>query len=517
MATPVRHASDSQQPAAPLPPLRGTGDGEATTQAGRRRRVRRLLTGAGAVLALLIGAGTIIAGLAARHLQGNITARDITAQLGSDRPQAAPVRASSDGRAQTALNILVIGSDSRDGDNRFIGGKADEGRSDTTLLLHLSADRTSATAVSIPRDSMVAMPTCTDRAGHPSPAGLRQFNDAYTIGGAACTVRTVEQLTRIRVDHYVVIDFAGFTNVVDALGGVGICLPAAVDDRSHHITLPAGRSRVNGTQALAYVRERYALGDGGDLSRIGRQQAFLSSVLQQATSAGTLGNPVRLYQVLDAATRSLTTDPGLAGLGQLTDLAAQVHAIGLGNIRFLTVPTGAYPADPNRVAWTAGAADLWRALRADRPIVVRGSHDPDVAPSGSSSASAVRVRVLDGSGHGLGGRAADQLDAAGFTVVGGGTATGAAHSPAAATTFVEYGPGQLAHARTLAAALPFAELVPDRALSRTIVVVVGRDWIAPTASTAARTSGGTAPPTSADAVVVTADQDRTADADICAG
>jgi LCP family protein required for cell wall assembly len=370
------------------------------------------------------------------------------------------------------------------------------------------------------------MPTCTDRDGRPHPGGLRQFNDAYTIGAAACTVRTVEQLTRIRVDHYVVIDFAGFANVVDALGGVGICLPAAVSDRSHHITLPAGRSRVNGTQALAYVRERYALGDGGDLSRIGRQQAFLSSVLQQATSAGTLSNPVRLYQVLDAATRSLTTDPGMAGLGQLTDLADQVHAIGLGNIRFLTVPTGAYPADPNRLAWTAGAADLWWAIRADRPIVVRSSHDPVGASSGSGGGSgtrtpadraAVRVRVLDGSGRsGLGGRAADQLDAAGFTVVGGGTATGTAKSPAAARTYVEYGPGQLAQARTLAAALPFAELVPDRRLTRTIVVVVGRDWVAPTAVAPAGTGRGTAPPASAAAVVVvTADQDRTADTDIC--
>lgn len=345
-----------------------------------RERRRRVLPALGVVLVLFLGSGVVTAGWVVHHLQGNITAEDITDRLGTDRPTM-PVMA-DDGRP---LNVLVVGSDSRMGANGFVGGKADLGRSDTTMLLHVSGGGRRAVGVSIPRDSMVRMPTCVNRDGGTSPARLRQFNDAYTIGGAACTVRTVEQLTGIRIDHYVVIDFAGFKDMVDALGGVEVCLPKAVNDVRHDIRLPAGRSRLDGEQALSYVRERYALGDGGDLSRIGRQQAFLAAVLQQATEAGTLADPVRLYSFLDAATKSVTMDPQLASLTTLAGLAGRIRSIGLDNITFVTVPTGTYPADRNRLVWTPAADDLWQAIRLDRPVGATAAGVPTGVGAGAGA------------------------------------------------------------------------------------------------------------------------------------
>lgn len=332
-----------------------------------RVRRRRILLSGVAVLAILGTAGATLTAVAAHQLHGSIRTQDIGPLLGADRPTAAGLGAS--GRAGP-IDVLVLGSDSRAGANGFIGGANNGARSDTAILLHLSADRSRAVAVSIPRDSMVALPTCTTSSGTTVVGSVRMFNDAYTTGGAACAVKSVESLTHLRIDHYVVVDFAGFKEVVDALGSVPICLPRAVNDLRHGIRLPAGRSTVDGTTALAYVRERYVLGDGSDLGRISRQQAFLSSVLQQATSAGVLTNPLRLYRVLSASARSLTMDPQLADLSTLTSFASDLARIGLARIRFVTVPTAPDPADHNRLIWTTSAARLWTALRDDAPIKV---------------------------------------------------------------------------------------------------------------------------------------------------
>lgn len=347
----------------------------------------------GVTLAVAAGGGAGSLWAATRQLQQNITTIDVRGRLGTDRPVALPV---AKGRKRP-LNVLVIGSDSRLGANGFIGGKEEKPRSDTTLLLHLAGDRRSALAVSIPRDSMVDLPECVDDEGDRHPGGLQMFNAAYEIGGPGCTQRAVEQLTGVRVDHVVVVDFAGFAGVVDALGTVEVCLPEAVKDPKAGLDLPAGRSRVDGRQALAYVRERHKLGDGGDLGRIQRQHAFLASVLQQATSKGMLSHPNRLYAFLSAATRSLTMDPELARLGTLAGLGRDLGGIGLSHIQFLTVPVGAYAPDPNRLAWTPAADDLWRAIRQDRPVLTEQtarpsrtrtpSGDPSQSPSQSPSPS----------------------------------------------------------------------------------------------------------------------------------
>lgn len=345
----------------------------------RHPRVWTAMLGVGT---LLLGAG-VTGALALRHLDGNIRSVDVSAGLGTDRP--APETVAGGGRP---LNVLVVGTDTRAGDNSFVGGsEKGEGRSDTTLVLHVSADRKSALGVSIPRDSMVEMPDCKSLDGGQVAGGERQFNEAYTIGGVACTQRTVEQLTGVRIDHYVVVDFAGFRRIVDALGSVEICLPHAVNDPRSKLDLPAGRQRVDGTEALAYVRARHGLGDGGDLGRVARQQAFISAVLQEATSAGTLTNPKKLYDVLDTATQAITVDPGLDSLAKLASLARMVNGIGLDRISFVTVPTAEYPADRNRLEWSSQAAQLWRAVRKDRPLVTTPAPTASSSPGPTPSAT----------------------------------------------------------------------------------------------------------------------------------
>ena len=233
--------------------------------------------------------------------------------------------------------------------------------------MHLSADRSSATVVSIPRDSMTpAPPNCSATA----PKGewaLRQWNQNYAIGGPGCLIRTLEGNTGVFIDHYAVVDFRGFKQMVDALGGVEVCTPEAIDDANTHLQLAAGRHTLDGRQALQYVRVRKSVGDGSDLQRIERQQAFLSSVIQKATSTQLLFEPTKLYAFLNAATKSLTTDPEF-GVGTMRDLATSVKGIGLDKIQFVTVPHEPYVPDPNRVQWKGSAEQIWSALRADRPV-----------------------------------------------------------------------------------------------------------------------------------------------------
>jgi LCP family protein required for cell wall assembly len=352
----------------------------------KRRYVKAAAITMAVALVVVLTGGFIVY----RQLEGNITALDTTDALGTDRPEAAI----PEDAERKPLNILLLGSDTREGIGNNIGGET-PGLSDTTILLHLSADRERAYGVSLPRDAMVERPTCLGKDGETmDPGGLSMFNAAYAVGGPACTQRTVEQLTGIRMDHFVVIDFNGFKQMVDALGGVPVCVPEEVDDNIGHIHLPEGSYEVTGAQALDYVRVRHDISDNGDIGRMKRQQAFLASMTNKAISLGTLANPVKLYSFLDAATKSLTTDPELASLKNLAGLARQVQNIGLDNIQFLTVPFESYEPDPNRLVWAPEAEGLWDRLRMDRPLgpdlggsVITAADKPPSAPGGSPGGS----------------------------------------------------------------------------------------------------------------------------------
>jgi LCP family protein required for cell wall assembly len=324
----------------------------------RKRAVR-----ATSVTAVVVTLAVVLGGIFAyRHLDGNITSLDTAGQLG-ERPD----KVVDDAKPLEPLNILLLGSDTREGQSGNIGGET-PGLSDTTILLHLSADRQHAYGVSLPRDAMVERPDCIREDGSTVPGELAMFNSAYALGGPACTQRTVEQLTGVRIDHFAVVEFDGFKHMVNALGGIPICVPEEVNDDVGHIYLPAGSYEADGEQALDYVRVRHGISDNGDIGRMKRQQLFLATMANKAISAGTLANPVKLYNFLDAATKSLTTDPGMASLKELGGLANQLRNIGLGNIQFMTVPWETYEPDHNRLVWAPEAKHLWRLLKHDKPV-----------------------------------------------------------------------------------------------------------------------------------------------------
>ncbi|MFD4634726.1 LCP family protein [Streptomyces sp. NPDC058284] len=355
----------------------GPGSGASPTGTGvvrRRRRWLRYAALGGAVLVL--GAGG--AGWAAyQKLNGNITEdTDAAAELArfeKERPTAL---------VRGAQNILLLGSDTRAGPgNREYGKDPGTQRSDTTILLHLAADRQSATAVSIPRDLMVEVPDCRRQDGSRTESQLTQFNSAFELGGTACTIRTVEKLTKIRVDHHMVVDFAGFKDMVDAVDGVQVCIRNPIDDTDARVKLDPGLRSLDGEQALGYVRARKSLGDGSDTDRIDRQQGFLGALVNKVQSNDVLLNPTKLYPVLDAATSSLTTDPGLASLRGLYELVRGMRDIPTDRVQFLTVPRQSYTYDANRDELVEPAADqLFSRLRTDSPVVVDPRRSQQAGP-----------------------------------------------------------------------------------------------------------------------------------------
>ena len=301
-----------------------------------------------------------------RHLNDNLEYNDISGQL-SNRPDKRKV----DHGPQEPINLLVMGSDTRDGTGNDIDGLTGGGeRSDTTLLFHLSADRTFAYGVSIPRDSLVDRPDCTAENGDTIPgADNVMWNEAFSVGGPACTVQQFEQLTGVYVDNYVKLDFAGFQDMVDAIGGVEVCIPEAINDPAHGINIPAGTREIEGKEALNYVRARYTLGDGSDIGRVKRQQAFIAAMAAKVVSAGTLTRFDRLIGFLDAATSSLQTD--FKSISSIGRVGLSFKNIGLDNIKFVTVPWQYAPSDPNRVEWLPEADDLWQRVMDDEPLTKR--------------------------------------------------------------------------------------------------------------------------------------------------
>ncbi|OPF77212.1 LytR family transcriptional regulator [Streptomyces antioxidans] len=345
----------------------------------RGRRWPRVLALAMASLVLSVaGAGWWLY----ERLDGNIHTDTRTANELRKYEAERPVSVVRD-----AQNILLLGSDDRGGEgNGKYGRDSGTQRSDTTILLHLQAGGKGATAVSIPRDLMVDIPACDGPDGERVQARFAQFNWAFEAGGAACSIRTVEKLTGIRVDHHMIVDFSGFKRLVNAVGGVEMCLKEPVDDADAHLKLPAGRQVLHGEQALGYVRARYSIGDGSDTERIGRQQEFMGSLVKKVQSNGVLLNPAKLYPVLSAATSSLTTDPGLDSLKDLYALARGVRDIPRDEIRFLTIPRQPYAYDKNRDELVQPDADrLFRRLRLDRPVPV--SHAVPASAGGRPKAA----------------------------------------------------------------------------------------------------------------------------------
>ncbi|MFD4508712.1 LCP family protein [Streptomyces sp. NPDC058457] len=329
----------------------------------------------GLTLAGVMTLGIAGAGWVYWHLNDNIKSVDINSALGDDRPAKAVTTPTATASASASpsplptgsVNILVLGSDSRSGkENKKLGGGSSSGaRSDTAMVVHIDAGRTSATVVSIPRDTLVTRPSCPlSSGGSTSVAYNAMFNSAYSVGGAVCAVKTVESITGVRMDHYLEIDFSGFAKLVDALGGVTVTTDQDIDDDDSHLHLKKGTHHLNGTQALALARTRHGIGDGSDLGRIGLQQKLVKALLDQMASSSLLTNPAKLYEVADAVTSSLTTDTGLDSLSELMRLGQSLKGLTSDNVKTVMMPVVTAPSDHNRViAKEPAASDLWKSLR----------------------------------------------------------------------------------------------------------------------------------------------------------
>lgn len=346
---------------------------------GRRRKPRDkrkgLLIMAWTAAGIVVLGGTG-AGYLYFKLNGNIKSVDIDQALGTDRPQKVD---------NGSENILVLGSDTRSGTNKKLGGGTDDGsaRSDTAMIVHVYEGHKKASVVSIPRDTLVDRPKCTDTGGdtHDAASGV-MFNEAYSTGGAACTVKTVESLTGIRMDHYLEVDFSGFQKLIDELGGVRVTTTKDISDPDSHLDLKAGVHELTGKQALGLVRTRHGVGDGSDLGRIQLQQAFIKALINQVKDINLFGNPKRLYDLANTATKTVTTDSDLGTVNSLMSFANGLKGIGSKNMNMVTMPVQYDPADPNRVIVAEAKAKMvWTALKNDKAI-------PEAATEGTAKGDA---------------------------------------------------------------------------------------------------------------------------------
>ncbi|GAB3562426.1 LCP family protein [Arthrobacter alkaliphilus] len=389
------------------------------------------------------------------RLQSNISTAPLSA--GATRTEGAA------NDATDRLQILILGSDTRDGKNSQYGSAQDSsgyGQSDVMMLLDISADNKRVSLTSFPRDLLVSVPACTDPKTKTvyQPHSNVMINSAMAEAGIGCAVDTVNKLTGLQIDHFMMADFNGVKELSNAVGGVNVCVTDAVYDPDSGLRLAKGTSTVQGEQALAFLRTRHGFGDGSDLGRIQAQQGFLSSLTRKIKADGTLGNPQSLLSIADAVTKNLTVDEGLASVQSLLTVGSRLKDVDLSKVAFVSVPTQPAAVDPNRLELVQPqATQLFEAMRANLDLTTPGataapsaspsptsSQGPSSNPATPPSAPAVpaydkalqAVTVADGTGVASRGR---EIAAA---LVGGGF-TKAGHFLAAAVprTVVYYGAG----------------------------------------------------------------------------
>ncbi|WP_249126070.1 LCP family protein [Streptomyces sp. A2-16] len=440
------------------------------------RRGKRVLKIAGICLALLV-LGTAGAGWwFYQHLNGNINSVSLDGKGGAEK---------ADAFGRTPINILVMGSDGRTSkaDCKLGGGcsrtgvQTGNGNADVQMVVHISADRSNATVMSIPRDTMVNVPACKDSESGQSTSGYYgQINSALQYG-PACQVATIHQLTGIPIDHFVKLDFSGVVKMSDAVGGVSVCVDHNVYDTYSHLKLSKGTHTLKGEAALEFVRSRHGFGDGSDLGRTVSQHIFLSAMIRKFKSAGTLTDPTAVYDLADAATKALTVDDGLGSVKKLIGLADDVNKVPTKRMTFTTMQTAADPNDTNRVVVGAGAKALFTTIADDQSLTT-GSGKKSSAASATASAQAVpasEIAVTVENGTEITGRASDVANA--LTGQGFSSATTTANAPSpATTTTLTYGTGHKAEAQTAAKALGLPTSHLREGTGGGLTLVIGSDW-----------------------------------------
>jgi LCP family protein required for cell wall assembly len=458
---------------------------------GRKRRLRKeAVLGTAAILATVLVVSTSLVGYARwRSVYDSIKRVAVSsADLGKHRP---PYTA--------ALNILVLGSDSRAGSNGHGNASVITGaRSDTVMLLHIAPGHQRADIISFPRDSMIPIYACAADTkdgfpGQQAQSGLEPLNSSFAYGGPVCVWKTLEQLTNIRIEHFVEVNFSGFQSIINDVGGVSVCLPTAINAPAAGLNLPAGKQVVTGAQALAFVRAREGVGDGSDLERIQRQQFFLDAVVQKLKSTNLLADPARILNVVSDAAKSMTVDSGLDPATMLK-IADSMRSLSSSAVDFVSVPNGPYAPDPNKVQWTQPAADqLFQAIATDKTVLTPAAKPAAPSAAATVSPSQVKVEVLNGDGTaGLASTVSSELSNAGFTVIGHGDVPGFGVT----TSVIEYSSAsQAAEVNTLKAAVSGGATVKQNTALQagTITLVVGSTFnglssVKPSASPAAATN-----------------------------
>ncbi|GAB2846947.1 LCP family protein [Actinocorallia aurea] len=461
---------DRAQKVSVAPPRSGgrRARGAVSARAAVRRRRLVAITAAASAL-VLVGSG---AGWAFQeYFKGKVQTLDIDV--------------AGDGAPHGAMNILLAGVDKRDGMSakdikRLHLGKEAGARSDTMMVVHVSEDHDEVTIVSLPRDTLVTIPAHKDARGERVGAAQGKLTWAYAFGGPQLMKDTIEDATGIRMDHVVEVDFAGFLKVVDAVGGVQICTPQAIDDKASGLKLTAGTHHVDGATALAFARARHGLGE--DIGRMQRQQEFLSSLMSAVI--GKLKDPTRSAAVLGALLESVKVDPGLKK--NLDSYADQFKDVSLGDVRFAKVPIDD-PAGTAQLGGIAQSVVVWDDSAASRMFQRIDDDLPPVeaAPAPTSTAKPLTVApedisviVRNGVGtEGLARNATDGLLKAGFKKAS--WVIGVVQRKDTKSTVIRYGPARADSARTLAASMPSAKLQKVDALGTGIEIVVGSAWAKP--------------------------------------
>ncbi|MDQ2877363.1 MAG: LCP family protein [Actinomycetota bacterium] len=389
--------------------------------AGRPRaslamRISAVMAG---VLVLAVVSGSLVAYAKYRAVYDSIGRVDVSGDLNAiKQPPVDP----------NAINILLIGSDSRTGVNGQIGGTVGIAgqRSDTVMVLHIAPAGRGAVVLSFPRDSVVPVLGCTAEGGAPGQTAntgeVEQINATFANGGPGCLWETVEETTNIHIDNFVELTFIGFEKVINDLGGVNVCLPAAVDDPKSGLNLPAGPHHVFGPEALAFWRTREDLGEGSDLQRIQRDQFLMAALLQGIEHSGLLNSPSKVTAVIGDVARNMTADKDL-DQSRMLSISEGLRHLTSQNVQFVEVPTQTYTPNPAWVQWTSQASQLFSQVAHDTTLPKAVAKKQPASPGPAVSPARVNVKVLNGSGlQGVAAEGSADLTSRGFTVVGSGNA-----------------------------------------------------------------------------------------------
>ncbi len=417
-----RHQDSENQPPADEPRKSGTDPGS-------RKPIRRrpwhqhstaslVLASLAILVAVVFSGGSIVAYMKYRSVWDAISRIDVSADLKGNLPPIDP----------NAINLLLIGSDTRSGENGKIGGSdgIDGARSDTVMVLHIAPGARQVDVLSFPRDSVVPILNCTPEAGtsgqSAQPGQVEQINATFAYGGPGCLWKTIEVTTGIHINDFIELDFVGFEQAIDALHGVWVCLPAAVNDPMSGLDLSAGLHHIYGRQALAFWRTREDLGEGDDPQRIERDQFLMASLLQGIERSGLLHSPGKMLSVIDVLTGNhyVTTDQSLTQ-SQMFRIAENLRGISTEQVQFVTVPWTDYVYNYNWVQWVQPQADdLFAAIAHDTrlprsPKATKGKQQK-VA---TLKPSQVQVAVYNGTTtDGLATDTANTLSRRGFDVIG---------------------------------------------------------------------------------------------------